>query len=351
MRGILLLLTLGVVLGPAPAATLRAASPPGVGFVAEFIEPAPQQPEVHASTLVETASGVLVAAWFAGSKEGNDDVTIWSARRTPQGWSAAREIARGVAADGTPLPCYNPVLFRGAAGRITLVYSVGREGAPWTPLMRWSGDDGATWSAPAPLPSGMRGPDRNRPITLASGELMHPSTSSGRKVHVELSASDLSAWRRQPVVADPNRLEAIQPTLLDHGGGRVQMLCRTYARDLATAWSSDGGRTWTPLAALEVTLANSAIDATRLRDGRFLLVYNPSARAADRKQWGERVPLSVAVSTDGVNWRRALDLETARIRDGYAYPCVLQTADGQVHLTYTWGRKRIRHVVLDPRAL
>jgi predicted neuraminidase len=37
--------------------------------------------------------------------------------------------------------------------------------------------------------------------------------------------------------------------------------------------------------------------------------------------------------------------------DGYAYPAVIQAADGLVHVTYTWNRQRIRHVVLDPRAL
>ena len=323
-------------------------------LVTEFVEPAPLHPEVHASTLVEAAPGEFVAAWFAGSKEGNDDVTIWSARRDGHGWSPAREVARGVAGDGTPRPCYNPVLFR-TDGRLALVYSVGREREPCRPFGMWSDDRGASWSAPAPLPAGIRGPDRNHPLALATGELLHPSTggvgSPGRSVHVEISDAALREWRRAPVVADPQHFAAIQPTLLDHGGGRIQMLCRTYARELATAWSDDHGRTWTPLAGLGVFLANSAIDAARLPDGRFLLVYNPSAKPADAKLWGERVPLSVAVSRDGRSWQRVLDLENASIREGYAYPCVVVGSDGCVHLTYTWGRKRIRYVVLDPAKL
>ncbi len=271
--------------------------------------------------------------------------------RTAAGWSPAHEIARGVAPGGEPLPAYNPVLFLAAEGRLALVYSVGRENSPWLPYLQWSYDAGQSWTAAEPLPAGVRGPDRNRPLLLASGELLHPSTGSGRQVHVEFSDQELKTWRRQPAVGDPEKYEAIQPTLLDHGGGRVQMLCRTYARELATAWSENGGRTWTPLAGLGVFIANSAIDAMRLRDGRFMLVYNPGIKPTDRKNWGERVPLSVAVSADGMMWRKSLDLESAPIREGFAYPSVLQTADGDVHVTYTWGRKRIRHVVLDPAQL
>ena len=342
------LIALAIALAPACLVAGQSAK-----LIEEFIEPAPRDPEVHASTLVEASPGVFVAAWFGGSKEGGDDVTIWSARRTASGWAPAVEVARGTDAKGEPLPCYNPVLFHGEGARLALVYSVGREKSPWLPYVKWSDDQGVSWSEAARLPEGMRGPDRNKPLLLASGELLHPSTGGGKgpTVHVEFSDRALGSWRRQPVVADPRRYEAIQPTLLDHGGGRVQMLCRTYTRELATSWSADRGKTWSPLEGLGLTRATSAIDAVRLADGRFALIYNPTGKPASATDWGPRVPLSVAISTDGRTWKNVLDLETAQIREGYAYPCALVGSDGRLHLTYTWGRKRIRYVVLDPARL
>jgi predicted neuraminidase len=86
---------------------------------------------------------------------------------------------------------------------------------------------------------------------------------------------------------------------------------------------------------------NSGIDATTLRDGRQLLVYNHSTDA--------RTPLNVAVSSDGQTWQAALVLED--VPGQYSYPAVIQTRDGLVHVTYTWKRERIKHAVIDPSKL
>ncbi|MBS1708289.1 MAG: exo-alpha-sialidase [Armatimonadetes bacterium] len=69
-----------------------------------------------------------------------------------------------------------------------------------------------------------------------------------------------------------------------------------------------------------------------------LMMYDGSATA--------RTPLSVAVSTDAEHWSPVMDLESGP--GEYSYPAVIQTRDGLVHVTYTWRRERIRHVVIDP---
>ena len=75
-----------------------------------------------------------------------------------------------------------------------------------------------------------------------------------------------------------------------------------------------------------------------LRDGRHLIVYNHTDRG--------RSPLNVAVSLDGKTWEAALVLESEP--GEYSYPAVIQTSDGLVHITYTWQRQRIKHVVDRP---
>jgi predicted neuraminidase len=57
----------------------------------------------------------------------------------------------------------------------------------------------------------------------------------------------------------------------------------------------------------------------------------------------------VALSTDGKTWQAALVLESEP--GEYSYPAVIQTADGEVHITYTWKRQKVKHVVVDPAKL
>ena len=78
-----------------------------------------------------------------------------------------------------------------------------------------------------------------------------------------------------------------------------------------------------------------------LKDGRQLIVYNHTPKG--------RSPLNVAVSRDGKAWEAALVLESEP--GEYSYPAVIQAADGRIHITYTWKRQRVKHVVVDPAKL
>ena len=92
------------------------------------------------------------------------------------------------------------------------------------------------------------------------------------------------------------------------------------------------------MAATALPNPSAGIDALRLADGRFLLVYNPTTSGRDR--------LEIAVSADGKAWGRAVVLEDSP--GEHSYPAMIQARDGRVHVTYTWKRERIRHVVVDP---
>ncbi len=304
-------------------------------------------PSCHASTIAETNEG-LVAAWFGGKHEKAPDVKIWVSRLAGDVWSRPVAVADGIRGK-KHYPTWNPVLFY--TGRdLLLFYKVGPNPRAWWGEVISSADGGATWSKYRELPKGILGPIKDKPVLLDNGWLLAPSSreDGGWRVHIEYSGDRGDTWTKGPSLNDPQQEGLIQPTLLEHPGGRVQMLCRSRNGHIYTAWSQDHGLTWGPFVATELPNPNSGIDAVRLADGRYLLVYN-HVFCKNGETWGDRNILNVALSTDGVHWQAAVLLENDPDPDGeYSYPAVIRTRDGQVHITYTWNRKQIKHVVLDP---
>jgi predicted neuraminidase len=297
----------------------------------------------HASTIVQTRKGALLAAWFGGSREGARDVGIWLARRGENEWSKPTQVAEGKASDGKPQPCWNPVLFQPKDGPLMLFYKVGASPRTWHGMLTTSDDDGATWAPARPLPDGFLGPIKDKPVQLSDGAVLCPSSTEddGWRVHFERSDDRGRDWSKTDPLNDGKTIEAIQPTILSHADGRLQALGRSRQGKVWQAWSKDGGKTWGAMEFTELPNPNSGIDALTLADGRQLLVYNHTAK--------DRSPLNVAVSEDGRTWKSALVLETDP--GEYSYPAVIQDRDGLVHITYTWKRRRIKHVVVDPRKL
>ena len=250
---------------------------------------------VHASTIVESG-GALVAAWFAGTREGADDVGIWVSRRDKDVWSPPVEVATGVQPDGKRLPCWNPVLFEVSAGSLRLFYKVGPSPQTWWGMVRTSKDGGRTWDTERRLADGSLGPIKNKPVRLADGTLLAgsstetPERPSAWRVHFERSADGGLTWTRSAPApsAAGAPIDAIQPSILFHPGGRLQALGRTRAGRVFETWSSDAGRTWTPVALTSLPNNNSGTDAVTLRDGRHLIVYNHTTQG--------RSPLNVSVS-------------------------------------------------------
>jgi predicted neuraminidase len=299
-------------------------------------------PECHASTLAETKSG-LVAAWFGGTYEKHPDVGIWFARRSEEGWTQPREIFNGTVDGGQRFPCWNPVLFDAKENGLLLFYKVGPSPESWWGMLSVSRDDGASWEAARRLPDGILGPIKNKPILLADGKLLCGSSSEhdGWKVHMESTGDWGKTWSRTGPL-ELNRLRgAIQPTILayrDGASSRLQILCRSRGDGvILQSWSRDHGSTWSALTAAALPNPNSGIDGVTLRDGRQLLVYNHTARG--------RSPINVAVSSNGGDWSAAAVLETDP--GEFSYPAVIQSSDDRVHITYTWKRERIRHLVLE----
>lgn len=300
----------------------------------------------HASTIVETAPGELLLAFFGGTHEGHKDVRIWLAGFGNGRWSDPEVIADGVVSDSLQYPTWNPVLFRSREGRLFLFYKVGPSPREWWGMVKTSDDQGKTWSAAERLPGNLLGPVKNKPVQLTDGTILSPSsaeTAETWRVHIEKSTDGGLSWQFIPV--DPSStFKAIQPSILLHGGNRLQILCRSNQDRILEAWSHDGGDSWSPLTPTDLPNPNSGTDAITLQNGSHLLVYNPDISGAE--WFNGRGRLRVALSADGKEWKDILVLEDDRDKE-YSYPAVIQTTDGKVHITYTYDRKNIKHVVLN----
>jgi predicted neuraminidase len=296
-------------------------------------------PSCHASTIAETKKG-LIAAWFGGTAERNPDVGIWISRFTGGKWSKPEEAANGIRENNKRYPCWNPVLYN-APDELLLFYKVGPSPSEWWGELIISDDNGISWSASHKLPEGIAGPVKNKPVLLKNGVLLCPSSSEndGWRVHLEMTPDNGITWTRTSDLNDKN-MAAIQPSVLLYPSGKLQILCRSKQSKILTLWSDDNGVSWTKPEPTSLPNPNSGIDAVSMKDGRHLLVYNHLVAG--------RNMLNVSISDDGVTWKAAVLLENDAKDTEYSYPAVIQSKDNMIHITYTWNRKLIKHVVIDP---
>ncbi|MFM2475401.1 exo-alpha-sialidase, partial [Burkholderia cenocepacia] len=184
---------------------------------------------------------------------------------------------------------------------------------------------------------------------------------------------------------------------LDVDGAMLALYRSRWADAIHVSRSSDHGRTWTAPEPTALPNNNSSVQWTPLADGRLAVVYNhvradegtarrlglydeidehgivegvepaapvQAAGAGRSAFWGTpRAPMSLATSSDGgETWTPRLTLDTGtgyclsnNSRDGVnrelSYPSILQTADGTIHVAYTYWRQAIKHVRIDPLEL
>ena len=303
--------------------------------------------ECHASTIVEVSENQFLIAAFGGSREGKDDVSIWLSHSNGDRWRSPQLIDTGVSTDQELYPCWNPVLFQSQAGTLRLFYKVGPSPREWWGMVKTSDDMGKTWSVGKRLPRDILGPIKNKPIQLNDGTILSPSSTETRtarglswKVHIEKSTDDGKYWTKIPI--DPQtKFDVIQPSILQLGDQRLQILCRSRDNSVMQAFSSDNGDTWGSITRTELPNPNSGTDAITLSNGYHLLVYNPTVKGKNG-----RSKLSVALSKTGKDWEEILSLENEK-KGEFSYPSVIESKDGKIHISYTHNRRNIKHVVLE----
>jgi predicted neuraminidase len=293
----------------------------------------------HASTIVESAPGRFMAAWFGGRDEGANDVKIWRAAFDGSRWSAPEP-----AAEEPGFPCWNPVLFRSHSGTLFLFYKAGPNPMAWSGYVRRSTDGGKTWARAEHLPAGLLGPIKNKPIQRSDGAILAGTSVESHRAWacwLERSTDNGQTWRRfGPITVPDHPYGIIQPTLFETSGKALVALCRS--RDvgfICQAESRDGGETWSAARPTVLPNPNSGIDLVRTANGDLYLVYNHTRQ--------HRTPLNLARSMDeGKTWKMVATLEEQP--GEFSYPAIIQAQDGRLHITYTWNRRHIQHLIREP---
>ncbi|MFU0833216.1 MAG: Sialidase A [Oscillospiraceae bacterium] len=324
----------------------------------EFIFPELSSGMCHASTVLPLDDGSVLAAWFGGSHEGNEDTAIWLSARRNGHWEEPVRIAYSEEAH------WNPVLRDSGNNKIVLYFKVGDVIAQWRTMYCVSGDGGLTWSEPKELVAGDRGgrgPVRNKILKLKSGRLLAPASAEGEiwRAFADISDDDGCTWRKSEEIQIKNlqfnygertdqgsTIEVseqsfygrgvIQPTLWESRSGLVHMFLRSTEGAIYRSDSDDGGETWTPVQRTKLPNNNSGIDLAQANDGVLYLACNPVG-----VNWGSRTPMSLLQSLDdGDTWERLLDLDSGV--GEFSYPAVV-AKDSKLYITYSWKRKSIAY--------
>jgi predicted neuraminidase len=318
-------------------------------FYREEFLPLPEEtPEVHSSTLTELPNGDILAAWYGGQKELAEDVAIYAStmnQATGQ-WSTPRVL---VNSEGTEddvereiKTVGNPVLYTDAKGKTWLFFATVSMGG-WSGAainVKTSDDGGQTWTPGrrlvlSPLLN-MATMVRTPALSYGDGSIGLPTYHQGiskfpELVHLSPAGDVLSKVRMEQARA------ALQPSIVPLSPTDAVALLRNMYGGITEITTHNAGESWSPSVRLDLPAPNSSLMAVRLPDGRLMLAFNNSTH---------RTNLSLALSEDGGQTWKVVH-EFTEGKGAFSYPCLLLTSKGVVHLTYTWDRLRIKHIVFN----
>lgn len=327
---------------------------------AQFI-PETAAPSVHAGSAILLNDGNLRAFWFAGSREGATDVVIQTAVFDAKSgsWASPEVVIDRVAAEkglsryikklGNPLPA------RSSQGKLQLYFVTVSVGGWAGSSISWmeSSDEGISWSRPQRL---ITSPALNLSTLIKAPGFDFTDGTQGLPVYHEWMGKFGELIRIDGGrVIDKRRMSSgralLQPIVFIDAPEKAVAYFR-QARSagparIASAQTENAGQSWASGIDLDLANPNAAIAGLQLSNGDRLIALNDLELARHR--------LVLAIAPAGTsNWNVIAELESDQtlingLHREFSYPSLLLGANGEVHLLYTYDRKKIKHVQFDPR--
>jgi predicted neuraminidase len=327
---------------------------------AQFI-PETAAPSVHAGSAILLNDGNLRAFWFAGSREGAKDVVIQTAvLDTKAGsWSkpevvidrvtAEKGLSRYIKKLGNPLPV------RSSQGKLQLYFVTVSVGGWAGSSISWmeSSDEGMSWSRPQRL---ITSPALNLSTLIKAPGFDFTDGTLGLPVYHEWMGKFGELIRIDGgQVIDKRRMSSgralLQPIVFIDSPEKAVAYFR-QARSagpprVASALTENAGQSWVSGTDLDLANPNAAIAGLQLSNGDRLIALN------DLESARHRLVLAMAPAGSS-NWNVVAEVESDQtLTNGlyreFSYPYLLLGANGEVHLIYTYDRKKMKHIQFDPR--
>ncbi|WP_138469373.1 exo-alpha-sialidase [Poseidonocella sp. HB161398] len=350
----------------------------------------------HASILAALPGGTVACAWFGGSLEGKADICIRASLLLPgaPGWGPVATLSQDAAHSEQ-----NPVLFPAPDGRLWLFHTVQASGNQDTCRVRMvelHREDGRLRAGEGRFLDLPRGSFVRAGVqVLGDGSWLLPLflcvpregrkwTGSHDEAAVAISRDGGQSWTLDVL---PGSIGCVHTCPVPMGTGFAAFFRRRQSDQVHRATAGPEGTGWSVPEPVDVPNNNSSIAALRLGTGEIAMICNPvnAAMSASRRAslydelgeeddrpdadpeggcvpiWGvERAPVALCLSRDD---GRSFPLRFL-VEDGpgtclsnnsldgrnreLSYPWLLETADGALHLSYSFHRRAIKHVRLAP---